>query len=432
MNRIILIGNGFDLAHEMPTSYRNFIDDYWTKVAEQIKRNIPNLQTHRSKLQLFTNDDLQITCEYAHMRVVCLKLENSKITSYKEFNDTIKSLKQTQIYESPVIIEVNFTNKFLEHISEQVNLQQWVDIENEYYKALTELIDSTNSLNIETLNNNLKSIEKSLTQYLTEIEQNHFDNEIISKIKSNIYSKFNIKDMSLRFIDSFVQEVESKITIIKDKGIDRFNDYKKVYNLNSNEAEIINFCILNMNKKDKQKIEIQDIPDYFLVPERTLFLSFNYTHTEEKYTEHNSDIVETIHIHGELNKENNPIIFGYGNEQDDDYRKLEKLHDDKYLENIKSIRYLETENYKKLLNFIETDPYQIFIMGHSCGTSDKTLLNTLLEHKNCASIKPFYYKPNETEDNYSSIVKGISRNFNDKILMRDRVVNKTFCKTLNG
>ena len=29
MNRIILIGNGFDLAHGLKTSYADFIDWYW-------------------------------------------------------------------------------------------------------------------------------------------------------------------------------------------------------------------------------------------------------------------------------------------------------------------------------------------------------------------------------------------------------------------
>lgn len=29
MNRIVLIGNGFDLAHNLPTSYRDFINHYW-------------------------------------------------------------------------------------------------------------------------------------------------------------------------------------------------------------------------------------------------------------------------------------------------------------------------------------------------------------------------------------------------------------------
>ena len=37
MNRIILIGNGFDLAHGMKTSYKSFIDDYWTNTITAIQ-----------------------------------------------------------------------------------------------------------------------------------------------------------------------------------------------------------------------------------------------------------------------------------------------------------------------------------------------------------------------------------------------------------
>jgi hypothetical protein len=29
MNRLVIIGNGFDLAHGLPTSDKDFIDDYW-------------------------------------------------------------------------------------------------------------------------------------------------------------------------------------------------------------------------------------------------------------------------------------------------------------------------------------------------------------------------------------------------------------------
>ena len=91
---------------------------------------------------------------------------------------------------------------------------------------------------------------------------------------------------------------------------------------------------------------------------------------------------------------------------------------------------MEAQNYRDLLEFIETSPYQIFIMGHSCGNSDRTLLNTLFEHKNCISIKPFYYKKGDGSDNHLDLVQNISRNFTDKKLMRDRVVNKTFCEAL--
>lgn len=93
---------------------------------------------------------------------------------------------------------------------------------------------------------------------------------------------------------------------------------------------------------------------------------------------------------------------------------------------MKSIRYQETDNYRRMLSFIEAAPYQIFILGHSCGISDRTLLNTLFEHKNCASIKPFYYHDG-VHDNYNDIIASISRNFTDMKKMRDRVVNKTYC-----
>ncbi|NDW10497.1 hypothetical protein D0T56_12630 [Dysgonomonas sp. 520] len=87
-------------------------------------------------------------------------------------------------------------------------------------------------------------------------------------------------------------------------------------------------------------------------------------------------------------------------------------------------------NYKKTLNFIESDKYQIFVLGHSCGNSDRTLLNTLFEHDNCVSIKVFYHKKNDGTDNYSDVIRNISRNFNNKASMRDKVVNKMYCEPL--
>jgi hypothetical protein len=38
------------------------------------------------------------------------------------------------------------------------------------------------------------------------------------------------------------------------------------------------------------------------------------------------------------------------------------------------------------------DSFQVLIMGHSCGLSDRTLLNIVFEHNNCRSIKVFITK----------------------------------------
>lgn len=37
MNRIIIVGNGFDLAHGVKTSYKDFIEWYFGKVIENLK-----------------------------------------------------------------------------------------------------------------------------------------------------------------------------------------------------------------------------------------------------------------------------------------------------------------------------------------------------------------------------------------------------------
>lgn len=170
------------------------------------------------------------------------------------------------------------------------------------------------------------------------------------------------------------------------------------------------------------------IPDPLLYPNRLLLLNFNYTHTADLYIPQGKTKEYWFpinHIHGDLEKPDD-IIFGNG----DELSELVKLYNNEHLRNIKSTKYLETDNYRKMLTFINSTPYQVYIMGHSCGNSDRTLLNTLFEHKNCISIKPFYYIKEYGSDNYLEIIQNISRNFTDMKLMRDRVVNKTYCEKL--
>ncbi len=130
------------------------------------------------------------------------------------------------------------------------------------------------------------------------------------------------------------------------------------------------------------------------------------------------------------------MIFGYGDEMDEKSKLIEGKNEDEYLKNNKSIRYLKTRNYQEMLAFIEADDNEIFVMGHSCGISDRTLLNTLFEHEYCKKIKPFYYEWKSKEDNkkveddYDDIVMNIHRNFKDKKLCRARVEPKSNCERL--
>jgi hypothetical protein len=136
---------------------------------------------------------------------------------------------------------------------------------------------------------------------------------------------------------------------------------------------------------------------------------------------------EIIYIHGRVaDIQRNPIIFGYGDETDPVYQSIEDSGENIYLEHIKSFNYFQTGNYHNLLSYIDSAPYNVYIVGHSCGLSDRVLLNQMFEHENCKKIEIFYHKRKDETDNFKEITQEISRHFRpqNKGLMRRRVSDK--------
>ena len=278
-------------------------------------------------------------------------------------------------------------------VTKSIETKGWVDIENEYYNFLRSFLSDSKYDDPKQLNNELDFIRTKLIEYLTQVQDKYINEEIINKeIGQKIAESINKEDLSIETTEYF------KTVPKVDKTNYRMNKDYMFYNRE------------------------------LLSPENILILDFNYTKTADLYLSKGSNI-KINHIHGDLEHPDS-VIFGYGDELDRDYKELARLNNNEYLRNIKSIKYLESSNYRDALSFVEWDKFQIYIMGHSCGNSDRTLMNTLFEHKNCASIKPFYYQGKDGKDNYLDIVQNISRNFTDMKLMRDRVVNKELCEPL--
>jgi len=151
-------------------------------------------------------------------------------------------------------------------------------------------------------------------------------------------------------------------------------------------------------------------------------LNFNYTETLHSIYDITQE--EIIHIHGRaIDRERNPIIFGYGDESDPDYQKIEDSGENLYLEHIKSFGYFRANNYQKLLLFLGSDEFEVSIVGHSCGLSDRVLLNEIFEHPNCKGIEIFYHRRSDGSDNFKEITQEISRHFKpqNKGMMRRKV-----------
>src|SRR5690606_9372443 len=152
-----------------------------------------------------------------------------------------------------------------------------------------------------------------------------------------------------------------------------------------------------------------------------LFLNFNYTN----YFYHDFSIltqrfktpkINKLNIHGSLNSEIDDVVFGIGDEHDDLYNEVESRYGNEWLECMKSFHYLRNESYQELLGFTETPKYEIYVMGHSCAITDRTLLNMLFENERCKKIHVFHHKGMES---YLNTSYNIARNFKDKVKLRE-------------
>jgi hypothetical protein len=400
MNRLVIIGNGFDLAHGLPTSYKDFIDDYWESACKTKERR---------KLEYDDDHFVKLSCDLGSMYsdLDCEAFNN--ITSYKELMTLVKRNRENGYG----YFDVSFRNSFFKIICDN-SIENWVDIENQYYYQLKKIIKSesldtskTNEywsneqrIQVEKLNMELEQVKNLLEKYLNEKVVNKYD-----------------------------------LDFIKNQNIDwmKIYNFLKPISLLSNEVNILKEFI---NTKD-----VTEIKEHFdkerkeELVNNLYFLNFNYTPIANIYCESFSkdDRIDSRinFIHGSLgNILENKTNFGFGDEMDDDYKTIENLNDNEYLKNFKSFKYLQNSNYNDLLRYIDSEKFQVIIMGHSCGLSDRTLLNTIFEHNNCRSIKVFYHQKKNGTDNYNEIIQNVSRHFNKKKLMREKIVNKTLCQPL--
>lgn len=411
MNRIILIGNGFDLAHGLPTRYEDFINWYWEKRVNSFVGNL----TQTSEDCLCTIKMTSTNCDRC-WNVFAFNLPRFNKPSGK---DIIYSIANDTEY-----FELSMTT-FFKNICASIESKGWVDIEKEYYELLRNAYLNPDSCEytVAEINQQLLYMQELLAEYLLSVTSSSVNCN--NKIKRQIYNQICKDDISISqqqvyydYVNYLFQHADDKYQeLLCRYGIENHDRYYKTEDFKRLKAQLA----------EMPEVSGAYLNQDLVFPENIMLLNFNYTDVADKYG--TLKVSTTNHIHGKLNAPNS-MIFGYGDELDEDYKILLKQADNECLKNIKSIRYLESDNYRCLLRFIESAPYQVYIMGHSCGTSDRTLLNTLFEHRNCISIKPYYYQKNDDSDNYLDIVQNICRNFTDMKLMRDRVVNKTFCEPL--
>jgi len=190
--------------------------------------------------------------------------------------------------------------------------------------------------------------------------------------------------------------------------------YNNVKELNSDFDEIKEWLAIHLEEQQKDFKQIENYTDFFrsLCKQDAVILNFNYTNTVKEYINRCDLNMEVIHIHGELNNPENPIIFGFAASNEESKRLLAE-NDNNYVKNIKKFNYLYTNNEDRLKAHLKSKEFNLFILGHSCGISDKLILSQILNHEGIVKIYPFYFKDRmgyfETMVNIDRIIDDYSK-----------------------
>ncbi|MGB0973464.1 MAG: AbiH family protein [Flavobacteriaceae bacterium] len=166
IKNLLIIGNGFDLAHSLETDYKSFIKNHL--IDEGLKKGFITIQ----KENVVNNPNY--------------KLKNNISNQYKN---------------------IETKNYFLSRLLNEFNLINWVDIEKLYFKILTE-----EKYDVKKLNEEFSLIKKELEIYLTSVSKertgNHmyqfFDGLATQKENELMILNFNYTEVFQRmYADSF-------------------------------------------------------------------------------------------------------------------------------------------------------------------------------------------------------------------------------------
>lgn len=381
MNRLVLIGNGYDLAAGLPTSYEDFLVDYFKNIIHNcIEKNTVysdefiNLYHNIGSANWKILDDVSTIDEiHKHERLY--------------FSNSVSTPKGIEGYFSKNInkVYIELKSVFFRHM---LQFENWKDIEGFYFEKLLEIHNSGGNINLTPTDFQERKIAKLKRIKALNRELDNFKIKLAEYIKgiSDGLSTANIKEPLCK-----------KTAITKEINEE---DFKKFFNKND-------------VKKTKKELN------------HVLIVNFNYTPTIAIQSmidsEEDQGKYSGIPIHGDCHTPGD-IIFGYGDDTHPSYSDIEHSNENEYLKNMKSFYYPLNENYITLMNFLEEDQFEVQILGHSLGLSDRVLLKSIFENKNCRCIRIFHRGRDDEKKRMPEKYMALSRHFDNKMIMREKIV----------
>jgi hypothetical protein len=222
MNRLILIGNGFDLAHGLKTKYEDFILHLLHKAISEIYYKKKFVLNH-----LFECERI-----YNNLSKLSLEILLSKHNTIKSCLDFLKSND----------VKFNFSNNFSKRLFENSS-NNWVDIEELYFEELKQIykgkvIKYSTYNYLDNLNEALNTLKYELLEYIS-IQVENTPLELNEEIGKSIYAPFNLNEFMIN---------NYSISNASKSSIDGKYYPQNIYFLNFNYTQTFN---IYLNKKSQ-------------------------------------------------------------------------------------------------------------------------------------------------------------------------------------
>ena len=409
---ILVIGNGFDLAHGLPTRYTDFLD--FIKSFIDCYKKAQNNQIDWVYYDTHKESNAFLKKWFSSF------YENDNGQSKAEKEATVKIIEELkENIESNIWIEYFLQNPMYQK-------ENWIDFENEISKV------------IQSLDNDMHGLSRI---YTIEDDITNLSNSFLSEV----YSKYTFTTQTINLLAN--ENTSETITFkeIRNRLLDDLN--KLIKALEIYLCEYVEKIKIQRKSQDINKLAIHHV------------LSFNYTHTFElsnlykidiriEKTE-KSDLVLFDYIHGETKINNtielNNMVLGIDEylpekRKDKDiefvgfkkyYQRIYKQTGCEYKNWVEKIRRFKQEVDEKLKNQYPLQiPYgevpnkyrnQLYIFGHSLDATDKDVLRDLILNDNVYTTI-FYPNKEELGRKIANLVKVIGQ---DELIRRTRGSTKT-------
>lgn len=370
MNRIIIIGNGFDIEHGIPSRYEDFFLFLFNKAIDQLNKDEIEANIFQNLFSLIKNPlNKEFLSEFDSIKEIKLNTLIKKSPNYSFLNSY---LRYPINWTSSQLFTIQFNSKFFHDLFSK---EYWTDVEKTYFDLLLQIFkirnDQTSTTDeLKKLNSDFEEIKRLFIEYI----------KIVSLKNKNFSNNLN---------HSF------------NKCLFKENIYEFIHPIG--RAEQI------LNQFENQELE------------KIIIVNFNYTDIIETYvnSSYSSNNLEVINIHGKIDKPES-VIFGYGDEMTEYYKQLENLDDENVLKHFKSHYYHSNNSYAKLLYEVENHEFDVMVFGHSLGLSDRLLLNTIFENSKCIAIHLFH---SGSENHFKKRI-ALSRHFDNKKEFRKKLVEE--------